>query len=150
MDIQPLLRVVLDTNVVFEGLTKGNGISGTIIDAWFSGLIHVCVSDALAYEYVDVISRMLSSQRLQGASTTLATLLSSAEFTAINFRWRPSSPDPGDDFVVDCVMNSNAVLITYNIKDFRIPQQTLGMKVMEPRELLHYLVQEEMKWDDLR
>ncbi|WP_009631377.1 hypothetical protein [Synechocystis sp. PCC 7509] len=33
----PLLRIVVDTNVVFEGLTKQGGASGLIIDAWLVG-----------------------------------------------------------------------------------------------------------------
>jgi len=41
------LRVVLDTNVVFEGLTKQTGVCGLIIDAWRAGLLTVCVSNAL-------------------------------------------------------------------------------------------------------
>jgi predicted nucleic acid-binding protein len=56
----PLLRVVIDTNVVFEGLTKQGGASGLIIDAWLAGLIVVCVSNTLAYEYDDVLSRKLA------------------------------------------------------------------------------------------
>jgi predicted nucleic acid-binding protein len=50
MSSSPLLRVVIDTNVVFEGLTKKGGASGLIIDAWFAGLMVVCVSNTLAYE----------------------------------------------------------------------------------------------------
>ena len=32
-------RIVVDTNVVFEGLTKQSGASGLIIDAWLVGLM---------------------------------------------------------------------------------------------------------------
>ena len=43
-----LFRVVLDTNVVFEGLTRQGGACGLIIDAWNAGLLSVYVSNALA------------------------------------------------------------------------------------------------------
>jgi len=33
------IRVVLDTNVVFEGLTKQGGITGAIIQAWYNVLL---------------------------------------------------------------------------------------------------------------
>jgi predicted nucleic acid-binding protein len=59
----PLLRIVVDTNVVFEGLTKQGGASGLIVDAWLARLMVVCVSNALAYEYDDVLSRKLSEAR---------------------------------------------------------------------------------------
>ncbi|WNN89304.1 PIN domain-containing protein [Gloeocapsopsis dulcis] len=55
-----LLRVVIDTNVVFEGLTKQGSAAGFVIDAWLAGLIQVHVSNALAHEYEDVLSRKLS------------------------------------------------------------------------------------------
>jgi predicted nucleic acid-binding protein len=37
-------RVVIDTNVIFEGLTKQGGAAGFLIDAWLSGLIDVYIS----------------------------------------------------------------------------------------------------------
>ncbi len=59
----PLVRVVVDTNILFEGLTKQGGASGLIIDAWLAGLMIVCVSNAIAYEYDDVLSRKLSEAK---------------------------------------------------------------------------------------
>lgn len=128
-----LPRVVLDTNVVFEGLTKQGGLCGVIVDAWFHGLIQVCLSDALAYEYVDVLSRKLSPTRLAAVKTTLAVLFDASEIVPIYYRWRPSSPDPGDELVVDCTMNANALLVTSNVRDFRLAQQSLRLQVMTPR-----------------
>lgn len=60
-------KVVIDTNVVFEGLTKQGGAAGLIIDAWLAGFINVCVSNALGYEYEDVLSRKLSDARCGSA-----------------------------------------------------------------------------------
>ncbi|MEZ4732298.1 MAG: putative toxin-antitoxin system toxin component, PIN family [Caldilineaceae bacterium] len=139
MNSVQLLRVVLDTNVVFQGLTKQGGVCGTIINAWFHSFIHVCVTDALAYEYVDVLSRKLTAARYQDIATTLATLLSSVDVITIYYRWRPSSPDPGDELVIDCAMNANAILVTENIRDFRDAQRTLGLRVMTPVQFLAVL-----------
>jgi len=47
-------RFVIDTNVVFEGLTKQNSAPGILIDAWIASLFDVYISNALAYEYSDV------------------------------------------------------------------------------------------------
>lgn len=125
-------RVVLDTNVVFEGLTKRDGFPGLLVDYWFAGAVQVCVSDALAYEYVSVLSRKLSARNWQRTRIALANLLQKADYTLIYFSWRPSSPDPGDDMVVDCAMNGRAVLVTSNVRDFRQAQQALGLQVMTP------------------
>lgn len=138
----PLLRVVIDTNVVFEGLTKCGGASGFIIDAWLAGLIQVHVSNALAYEYEDVLSRKLSPTRWQKLKPVLGTLLSYAHFTAIYISWRPTSPDPGDELVIDCAMNANAVVTTSNLRDFRSARESLGLQVMTPVELVTKLALE--------
>lgn len=133
------LRVVLDTNVIFEGLTKRRGSCGIIIDAWFAGLIQVYISDALAYEYADVLSRKLSPDNWRRAKIALATLLHDARLVTIHYSWRPTSPDPGDDMVIDCAMNANAVIVTSNLKDFRRAKRELGVVVLAPSELIALL-----------
>jgi predicted nucleic acid-binding protein len=48
------------------------------------------------------------------------------------------SPDPGDDHLIDCAMNANATIITWNLRDFSRAQQSLGLRVQTPTD---YLVQ---------
>ena len=56
--------------------------------------------------------------------------------------WRPSSPDPGDDFVIDCAMNAGAIVVTSNVRDFRKAQSALGLRVLTPVELIIQLASE--------
>jgi putative PIN family toxin of toxin-antitoxin system len=135
----PLPRIVVDTNVVFEGLTKQGGASGLIIDAWLAGLIVVCVSNALAYEYDDVLSRKLSEERWSRLQPVLGQLLNIAQYTNIYFSWRPTSPDAGDDLVIDCAMNAGAIVVTSNIRDFRSAKDSLGLWIMTPVEFVNLL-----------
>lgn len=137
------LRAVIDTNVVFEGLTKRGGAAGFLIEAWLAELIDVRVSNALAYEYVSVLSRKLSEKRWWRIEPVLGTLLAQAEFVVINYSWRPISPDPQDDHVVDCAMNAGAVVITSNTRDFRTPEKQLGLPVLTPAEAVLVLVEKE-------
>jgi len=137
------LRAVIDTNVVFEGLTKRGSAAGFLIEAWLSELIDVRVSNALAYEYVSVLSRKLSEKRWWRIEPVLGTLLAQAEFVVINYSWRPISPDPQDDHVVDCAMNAGAVVITSNTRDFRTPEKQLGLPVLTPAEAVLVLVERE-------
>jgi putative PIN family toxin of toxin-antitoxin system len=130
------IRVVIDTNVVFEGLTKQGGAAGFIVDAWLAGLIQVCVSTALVYEYEDVLSRKLSEIRWQRLQPVLSALLGKVEFTVIYYSWRPTSPDPGDDLVIDCAMNAGAIVVTSNTRDFQRAKVSLGLQVMTPTELV--------------
>lgn len=139
-----LLRVVVDTNVIFEGLTRKGGACGLVVDAWRAGLFTVCISDALAYEYDDVLSRKFSERRWEETKPILAELVGGhAEFVTIWFSWRPASPDPGDDHVIDCAMNARALVVTYNVKDFGEAVRTLGLKVMSPVKFLEYLADRE-------
>lgn len=137
-----LLRIVIDTNVVFEGLTKQGSAAGFVIDAWLAGLIQVHVSNALAYEYEDVLSRKLSEVRWQELQPVLAILLSQSQFTTIYYSWRPTSPDAGDDLVIDCAMNANAAIATSNIRDFRKARYSLGLQVLTPTQLVTQLALE--------
>ena len=129
------LRVVIDTNVVFEGLTKQGGAAGLIIDSWRAGLLQACVSNSLAYEYADVLSRKLSDRRWQAIKPVLGTLLTLAEFVTVYYTWRPMSPDPGDDHVIDCAMNAGAILVTANIRDFKMAKESLGLRILTPLQL---------------
>jgi putative PIN family toxin of toxin-antitoxin system len=131
-----MMRVVIDTNVVFEGLTKQGGVDGLLIDSWLADLLEVYISDALAYEYVDVLFRKLSKSRWLKLKPILKILLGKAKLTPIYYSWRPISPDAGDDLVIDCAMNAGAIVVTSNIKDFRIAQESLGLQVMNPTELI--------------
>jgi putative PIN family toxin of toxin-antitoxin system len=138
-----LLRIVVDTNVIFEGLTKQGGASGLIIDAWLAGLMVVCVSNALAYEYDDVLSRKLSEVRWIKLQPVLRILLNASQYTNIYFSWRPVSPDAGDDLVIDCAMNADAIIITSNIRDFRSARDSLGLQIMTPVEFVNLLASKE-------
>ena len=136
-----LPNVVIDTNVVFEGLTRQGGADGIIIEAWLNGLLQAFVSDALAYEYVAVLSEHLSPHRWQKIQPVLSALLARAEFITIYYRWRPTSPDPADEHIIDCAMSAGAIVVTRNIKDFRMAQKGLGLRVMTPVEFVRYLAE---------
>jgi predicted nucleic acid-binding protein len=133
------LRIIVDTNVLFEGLTKQGGAAGFVIDAWLDGSVHVFVSNALAYEYVDVLSRKLSESRRHQLKPVLGKLLELAVFVPIYFTWRPASADPGDEHLIDCAMNAGAFLITYNARHFQKARRLLGIRVMSPVELVTLL-----------
>lgn len=127
------VRAVIDTSVLFEGLTHRSPASN-VIDAWAARRFEPCVSTALALEYEDVLSRKLSPRRGDIVLPALQALLSRCRFVPIRFTYRPASPDPGDDLVVDCVLNSQALLVTHNVKDFSGPAKELGFEVLGPEE----------------
>ncbi len=135
MSTAKISKVVIDTNVVFVGLTKQGGAAGLIIEAWLAGFIDVCVSNALSYYYEDVLSRKLSDTRWSRLQPVLGVLLSLAQFTIIYYSWRPTSP-AGDDLVIDCAKNAGAIIITSNLRDFRSAQESLGVQIMTPTQFV--------------
>ena len=133
-----MLRVVVDTNVLFTGLTR-RGSEADIIDAWAGRRFLPCVSTALALEYQATLGSKLGPRKKHLALPALQALLSRCEFVAIWYLYRPSSPDPGDDLVVECVLNSRSLLVTQNVRDFRAPARQLGFTVLKPAEFLDLL-----------
>lgn len=130
---------MIDTNVVFEGLTKQGTAADLIITAWLTGRLQVYLSNALAYEYEGTLSNKLSPQRWLQAKPILSRLLDKGSFIAIAYRWRPLSNDPGDEHVIECTLNANATLITANLKDFRQAQREVGLAVMSPASYVNML-----------
>ena len=133
------MRAVIDTNVLFEGLTKQGSVCALIVEAWDNGLLQACVSNTLVHEYFDVLARKLAPARWQQIQPRLESLLARAESVHIYYTWRPSSPDPGDEHVIDCAMNAVVPVVTLNLRDFRAAQQSLGLAVMTPVEMIFAL-----------
>jgi predicted nucleic acid-binding protein len=141
MTEQRMLQAVIDTNVVFEGVTTQRSAPGFIVEAWLSQVFVACVSNALAYEYMDVLARKLSPARWRQLQPIVGTLLAQARFVPVYVSWWPMSPDPGDDHVIDCAMNAGVPVVTANVRDFRLAQQTLGLVVLTPVDFVTRLAQ---------
>ena len=137
-----MLRVVVDTNVLFEGVTQEGGAAGLVIEGWLANLFEVCISTSLAFEYVDVLSRKLSPKRWDNLKSLIGTLMENAEYVPIYYTWRPISSDKGDEHIIDCAMNANAILVTHNVKDFQTARKSLGLQVMPPLEFIKYYLKD--------
>ena len=61
-----MIRVVLDTNVLFSAILKRSGLQAAVFDLVIAGKLPPCVSDAVMAEYHEVLSRpvlQLSTKR---------------------------------------------------------------------------------------
>jgi predicted nucleic acid-binding protein len=131
---------VIDTNVLFEGLTKQGSAADLIVSAWLAGLLNVYVSNALAYEYESTLSNKLSPTRWRQTKPILRRILNHVQFVPIYYSWRPLSPDPGDEHVIDCALNANATVITANVRDFGKAKEEVGLSVLSPVEFVNQLM----------
>jgi predicted nucleic acid-binding protein len=136
------MRAVIDTNVLFEGLSL-KGPCGRVVDRWAARSFTPCVSTALALEYEEVLTRGKPAQQQERARKALQALLNRADFVPVLFTYRPQSPDPEDDMVIDCVMNGRAVLVTSNVGHFKTAARSLGFVMFEPAAFLIALDEEQ-------
>lgn len=96
---------------------------------------------ALLYEYESILSNKLSPPRWQQAKPILRRMVSHVQSVSIYYSWRPLSPDPGDEHVIECALNANATVITANVRDFRKAQTEAGLSVLSPVEFVNLLIQ---------
>lgn len=133
-------RAVIDTNVLMEGMTKRGSAPGWIVDSWLAGVFAPCVSTSLAFEYEATLSTKLSEAGWSLVKPLFAALLREALYVEIFYTWRPSSPDPGDEHVIDCALNAGALLVTSNEKDFRTAVGQLGLRLASPTDFLQAML----------
>lgn len=133
-----MLRAVVDTNVLFEGLTK-LGTCSAVVDAWVAREFTPCVSTALALEYEEVLKGKLGPAKRPRAVGAMQALLKRAEWVPIYRRVRPVSPDPDDDFVLECAFNARAMVVTRNLKDLKVGEEVLGLQVWTPDQFIDEL-----------
>jgi len=56
----------------------------------------------------------------------------------IFYLWRPVLKDPDDDFLLELAVKSHAMIVTWNLADFK-RAATFGITVMTPRDFLNQL-----------
>ncbi len=135
------LRVLVDTSVMRTGLVSSLGASRALLLAVLNGRVTAIASTALMLEYEDVLLRpqTLAAARLS-AREVLAFVdgfCAACRPIGIDVRWRPQSPDDGDDLVIDAAVNGMAdVIATYNMKDLKPPAARFGIAAETPVEVL--------------
>ena len=130
-----MLRAVIDTNVVIQGLSL-RGECGRIMEAWRDRVVVPCVSTALPLEYQAVLLRRFPPSRHATVVAALQALLVRSEYVPVVVSLRPASPDPDDDFVLECAFNAHAILVSANAKDLEAPCAALHIDYCSPTVFL--------------
>ena len=135
------MRVLLDTSVLRAGFVSGAGASRQLLRAVLMGRITVMASTALMLQYEEVLLRPETLQRAgveaHDALGFLDGLCAVCLPVAVRVRWRPQSPDSGDDLVVDAAVNGLADSIaTFNLRHLRAPAARFGIMVEPPADIL--------------
>lgn len=136
-----LYRVVLDTSVVVAGLRTRLGAGNAVLRLVAEQRIVPLATPPLFLEYEDVLKRP-EQQLAHGLAPSsvdefLAELAALIEPVEVHFLWRPQTPDPNDEMVLEAAINGQAdALVTYNVGDFDTMEQRFKIPVMQPADLL--------------
>ncbi len=133
-----MIRVVIDTNVLFSAVFKSVGVPVQILDLVARGILTPCLSDAIMAEYLDVLARPVLRPHASRARELLELL---ARFALLVSPTQELSicSDPDDDRFLECALAAEAAyLITGNTRHF--PKSYSPVAIVTPRQLLDHLI----------
>ena len=135
------MKVVIDTSVWISALITKESSARDVLRLVLEDKVYPQMSEALFYEYEDVMKRKkiqsLTPLTLEEQNTLFYAYLSSAKWNEIYYMWRPNLKDENDNFVVELAVASGAeYIITYNIKDFKNAELVFKHKVITPEQFI--------------
>jgi putative PIN family toxin of toxin-antitoxin system len=140
------MRLVLDTAVMVAAIRSESGASRMLLRAALErhrGLTTL-VSVALLIEYEAVMTRREHVDAAGLSSSEVGVLLDAfaaiAEPVRLSYLWRPALPDADDDMVLEAAVNGRADgIVTFNLSDFRLPEDRFGIAVLSPGDVVKQL-----------
>jgi putative PIN family toxin of toxin-antitoxin system len=136
-----VLRVVLDTNVLFAGLISPRGAAYQILSLVIHGDLTCAATPALWAEYEEQLSsgrfQALTPLSPQQVSDVLDYLASIVKPTRNDFTWRGILLDADDAIVAEAAFNAGAeALITFNVDHFQVLRGQVSFKIQSPSVFL--------------
>ena len=131
-------RVILDTNVILAAMRSQTGASHRLLLTIGHPHWQSVVTPALMYEYEDVARRPGNVPGLsrQAITDILDLIYRQSHRQLVWFSWRPLSPDPGDDLVLDAAIAGGCdFVVSFNKRHLRAARE-FGIAVLPPAELL--------------
>lgn len=128
-------NIIIDTNVLLTALKSNLGASYRLLAMNPEERFAIHISAPLVAEYESVLKRgqlVLSEQQLDDI---IDFICAKAMHHKIFYLWRPVLKDPDDDFLLELAVKANAMIVTWNLGDFK-RAASFGIKVMTPRDFL--------------
>jgi putative PIN family toxin of toxin-antitoxin system len=135
------MRIVLDTNVLYAGIRSSRGASRVILEMLAEEKMTAVLTPALFLEYEEHLRGDVALQALGLTDEDLVAFLDELVARSVRVRiywlWRPVSPDPDDDMVIECAINGRAeAIVTFNTRDLQQVPDLFGIPVFTPTEFL--------------
>ena|ERR1019366_8294509 len=132
-----MIRVVLDTNILFSAVFKSSGPQAELIRLIVDNHIIPCVSPATLAEYHEVLARPILHHRAAEAEHIL-NLLTGIALLVVPTTSATAATDPDDNCFLECAEAAAAdYLITGNKRHF--PDTWKKTKIVNTREFLNAL-----------
>jgi len=131
-------RVILDTNVILAAMRSRTGASYRLLMTIVHARWQSVMTPALMYEYEDVARRPGNAPGLspQDITDILDLIYRESHRQLVWFSWRPASPDPGDDLVLDAAIAGGCdFVVSFNERHLRAARD-FGIEVLTPAALL--------------
>jgi putative PIN family toxin of toxin-antitoxin system len=131
-------QIVLDTSVWIAALRSRRGASHRLLSLLGSGRFEIILSVPLLIEYEDVAKRLIGEIGLTESDIddTLDYLCSVARHQNVHYLWRPFSPNPNDDMLIELAVAAQCdYIVTHNLRHFRGVER-FGLEAVTPGEFL--------------
>jgi putative PIN family toxin of toxin-antitoxin system len=140
------VRLVIDTNVIVAAMRSPRGASAALLIAARRSRITLVANVALALEYEATCRlaehRLASGLDLDQVGIFVDAVIAMADPVESHFIWRPQLRDPGDELVLEAVVNGHAdAIVTFNLRDFGTVPQRFGIELLMPAEALRRIGQ---------
>ena len=142
--IIPLMKAVIDTNVLLSGLRSRNGLSYQVLRMLYQDRFKIVISVPMILEYEGILKDKLDKSIYSDdiIDQLLDSLCAIGEKSRVFYLWRPYLKDPFDDHVLELALASESdYIVTYNKKDL-LKAEDLGIKVVDAKEFLEILRKE--------
>ena len=137
------MRVILDTNVLYQALRSSKGASRAILNLIIDQKVQISISTPVFKEYEEVLNRNATLEDMKAEIEDINNLLSFIAYVgkeqSIYFNFRPNLRDEDDNQFIELALSSNSdYLITSNINDFIIGNELKfqDLKIVTPTKFM--------------
>ena len=135
------MRIVIDTNIFVSSFF--GGIPRQIVESWFSGRIHLCVSRPILKEYLEVLGRFqFHREDLFRRLVTAFEKGPNVLFIDTPKEQNWIEEDPGDNKFIACAIALRAGHIVSGDSHLIKTGKIGGVKIVSPREMAGVIEEE--------